>query len=74
MSRGRLSERGVERGFTDLDASRSLANRETLGEHRLSAPELFVRHDGLASALATARLGCIEAGAGSFRAEFLDAA
>jgi hypothetical protein len=35
----------------------------------LSAPELFVRHDGLASALATARLGCIEAGAGSFADE-----
>ena len=37
-----LSERGVERGLADFDASRSFANRETLGDKRLRAPELFV--------------------------------
>ena len=31
MFRGRLSERGVERGLADFDASRSFANRETPG-------------------------------------------
>src|SRR5271166_2013046 len=70
MFRGRLSERGVERGLADFDASRSLANRKTLGDKRLRAPELFVSHDGFASAPATADHRCIEAGAGSFADEF----
>ena len=69
MFRGRLSERGVERGLADFDASRSFANRKTLGDKRLRAPELFVSHDGFASAPATAGHRCIEAGAGSFADE-----
>ena len=69
MFRGRLGERGVERGLADFDASRSFANRETLGDKRLRAPELFVSHDGFASALATAGHRCIEAGTGSFADE-----
>ena len=44
MFRGGLSERGIERGLADFDASRSFANRKTLGDKRLRAPELFVSH------------------------------
>jgi hypothetical protein len=69
MFRGRLSERGVERGLADFDMSRSFGNRGTLGDKRLRAPELFVSHDGFASALATGGHRCIEAGAGSFADE-----
>ena len=69
MFRGRLSERVVERGLANFDASRSLANREASGDERLRVPELFVSHDGLASALATPGDRCIEAGAGSFADE-----
>jgi hypothetical protein len=64
-----LGERGVERGPADLDASRDLPNGEALGEERLGAPELFVRHDRFASALATARRRGVETGAGSFADE-----
>ncbi len=66
MFRGRLSERGIERGLADFDASRSFANRKSLGDKRLLALELFVSHDGSASAPATASHRCIDAGAGSF--------
>ena len=62
--RSRLGERGVERGLADLDASRDLSNGEALDEERLGAPEFFVRHDGFASALATARRRGVETGAG----------
>ena len=64
-----MGERGVERGLADLDASRDLTNGETLGEERFRAPELFVRHDGFASALAAARRRGVETGAGSFADE-----
>jgi hypothetical protein len=63
--RGRLSERGVEHGLADLDASRSLANREALGDKRPRAPELFFGDDGFAPSLATARRRCTEAGTSS---------
>lgn len=62
----RLGERGVERCLADLDASRDLSNGEALDEEGLGAPELFVRHDGLTSALAAARRRGVETGAGSF--------
>src|SRR5277367_1938218 len=69
MFRDCLSERGVERCLADFDASRSFANRKTLGDKRLSAPELFVSHDGFAPAPATAGHRRIEAGASSFADE-----
>jgi hypothetical protein len=63
---GRLSECSVERGLADLDAGRGFANRETLRDKRLRAPELFVGYNGLASASATARHRRIETGTSSF--------
>lgn len=69
MFRDCLSERGVERCLADFDASCSFANRKTLGDKRLSAPELFVSHDGFAPAPATAGHRRIEAGASSFADE-----
>jgi hypothetical protein len=69
MLRLRLSERGVERGLADFDASRGFANGKTLGDERSRAPELFVSHEGLASAPTTAGHRCVEAGAGSFADE-----
>ena len=65
----RLGECGVERGLADFDASRDFSNGETLRAQRLRALELFVRHDGLASALASACRRRVETGAGSLADE-----
>ena len=61
-----MSECSIERGLVHLDTRRRFANRETLCDKRLRAPELFVGYNGLASALATARHRRIETGTSSF--------
>jgi hypothetical protein len=69
MIRGASSEGGIERGLADSGPRRRFANSEALSHKRASAPELFVRHNGLASALATARYRRVESGAGSLADE-----
>jgi hypothetical protein len=64
-----LSDGRVKRGFSDFEPSRSFTNSEALSRERTGAPEFFVSDDRLASALATPRHCCIEAGAGSLTDE-----